>query len=159
MRRADYFPTHRALLCSVHFEERCFYRLGQKTQLREDAVPTKFYFPTQKQQQQTVRVGHFVYIRCFSCSFMLSATSLCSPVEVGRFVYISGVSVSVLVSSQDDIIGLAEAHIYALCHVSQQPPSLLSPFFPPPPPPPPPYSHSPLPMVALKTKQYQSWSR
>ncbi|KAL8563690.1 hypothetical protein ACOMHN_050518 [Nucella lapillus] len=44
MGRGSFRPSSRALVCSAHFEDSCFYRFGLHTRLKEDAVPTVFDF-------------------------------------------------------------------------------------------------------------------
>ena len=56
LKRENYKPTDRSLLCSDHFDDSCFDRTGQTTRLRKDAVPTVFNFP-----------DHLIKVSCDSC--------------------------------------------------------------------------------------------
>lgn len=42
MNIVDWIPSVHSRLCSKHFEEHCFYRVGQQKRLLDDAVPTVF---------------------------------------------------------------------------------------------------------------------
>ncbi|KAM9329009.1 THAP domain-containing protein 2-like [Gastrophryne carolinensis] len=56
MKRNTFKPSSKAVLCSDHFEERCFDRTGQTIRLRVDAVPTVFTFSgkfKKKERRQT----------------------------------------------------------------------------------------------------------
>jgi hypothetical protein len=50
MKRDNYIPGDRHLLCSDHFEDKCFDRTGQTIRLRADAEPTIFNFPEHLQK-------------------------------------------------------------------------------------------------------------
>ncbi|CAH1995271.1 unnamed protein product [Acanthoscelides obtectus] len=42
MHLADWFPTKNSRICSKHFEIHAFYKVGNRTSLLDDAVPTIF---------------------------------------------------------------------------------------------------------------------
>jgi len=47
MRRNDFTPVKKSVVCSDHFEEACFDRTGQTIRLRDKVIPTIFDFPLQ----------------------------------------------------------------------------------------------------------------
>jgi hypothetical protein len=45
VRRVDFVPSKKSVVCSDHFEDKWFDRTGQTVRLREGAVPTIFKLP------------------------------------------------------------------------------------------------------------------
>jgi hypothetical protein len=45
IRRVDFYPSKKSVVCSDHFEDKWFDRTGQTVRLREGAVPTIFTLP------------------------------------------------------------------------------------------------------------------
>lgn len=45
IRRENFVPTKKSVVCSDHFEEEWFDRTGQTVRLRSGALPTKFKLP------------------------------------------------------------------------------------------------------------------
>jgi len=45
MHRQDFTPSKRSVVCSDHFEEKCFDKTGQTVRLRLEVVPTLFKLP------------------------------------------------------------------------------------------------------------------
>jgi len=53
LKRANWKPSKTDVLCSDHFDEKCFDRTGQIVRLRADSVPTLFKFPIHLQPKIT----------------------------------------------------------------------------------------------------------